>query len=274
MGYIKIVKYGDITEIYEYEKNLVHHTKRNVSPIAKKRAKEIRKLSQSQGLYQRSQKSIRRSQFNFFRLCHHNSCLATSIHFLTLTFAYDLTFKTASRYVARFMEKLKKDCGEISVSYISVPELTKNGRFHFHLLVFNLSTETAGFPISIRRYNKRRRKWEMVHSTSERITRNLQRLFERGYLDICPTTYNSAGIAGYMAKYMGKALGDFKNENKRGFACSRNIEKISIAGSNSFYEYKGIMADFDGDTLHEGHYDVPFLGRCYHKKIKNNYANS
>jgi hypothetical protein len=142
------------------------------------------------------------------------------------------------------MEKVSAKYSPISISYISVPEVTKKNRYHFHLLVYDLPPEA---------------------SQCERKTRNLQRLFERGYIDTLLATYVSAGLAGYMSKYMGKALTDFKNEATRGFNCSRNIKKVRSAGSNSLSEYADLI--YPQGTTKTSEYDVPFLGKCRYKKI-------
>jgi len=284
MGYTKIVQYGDITEKYDYEKEL--HRKFTQShfkasrllfgvnvdgpqpplSLAQKRKKQGRLYDKSRGVYERSRRSVKRSRESFFRLCHHNACNADSIHFLTITFAYDITFEKAGRHVRRFMEKITSLCRPIPISYISVPELTEAGRYHFHLLVFDLPTRVAGEP----RWYKTRK--GNVWYTTERETRNLQRLFERGYVDIRPTTYRSEGIAGYMAKYMGKNLTDAKSQSERGYTCSRNIKKIYSAGSNSLDQYTDFLIPQTGyckvDT-----YDVPYLGRCIKTTTKKiNYG--
>lgn len=247
MGYTKIVQYGNVTEVYEYEKNINNNKRPHVSALTKKRNKAIRESSKKKGIYTRHPSSILRSTQSFFRLVHHNNCNADTIHFVTLTFAYDLTYKTATRHVSHFMERIKKYFSEVPISYISVPELTKKGRFHFHLLVYNLPTETASL---------------------ERKTRNLQRLFQRGYVDIVLATYTTKGIAGYMAKYMAKALKDGKVETTRGYNCSRNIKKIRSAGSNTLSTYSDLLIpNTDLADIETKSYDVPYLGQCNYTKI-------
>jgi len=244
MGYTKIVQYGNITEVYEYEKTIRHHRRHRVSSIVSRRNKKIREEKKRRGFYERSRGSINRSRNNFFRLCHHNNSLAVSIHFFTLTFAYDAPYKTASRHVRHYMERIKKRFREISISYISVPELQKSGRIHFHLLVYDLPPEETRL---------------------ERETRNFQRLFERGYVDIVFARDSSPYIAGYMSKYMGKALGDFKNETRRGYNTSRNIKKIRSAGGNTLSLYEDMIVPTG--SVENKEYVVPFLGRCVYKKV-------
>jgi len=266
MGYKKIVQFGDLIEIYEYEKNLNRKDKapsrlqavRLSNPqssngsyatldVRKKRQKESRLQQIRSKTYERSKRSVKRAKLAFFRLVHHNNCSADTIHFLTLTFAYDVTHKEACRHVARFMEKIKRARPDLSLSYISVPELTKKGRFHFHLLVYGLPPETQ---------------------KNERETRNFQRQFQRGYIDIVRADDISPKIAGYMAKYMAKALGDTRYEATRGYNCSRNIKKITSHGSNSLDEYDDLILPDDFDQVDTKVYDVPYLGACQYKKIK------
>lgn len=251
MGYTKIVQYGDVTEVYQYEKNLSNTPRPPVSPTAKKRAKTILDYKKAKGIYRRTDRSITRSRNNFFRLVHHNNVLADTIHFLTITFANDafaikISYKTASRHISKFMEKLKRDTPEVSLRYISVPELTKKGNYHFHLLVYNLPTEKV---------------------RNERKTRYYQRQFQRGYLDFRLAKFRSKGLAGYLAKYMGKALGDTKNEAWRGYNCSRNIIKINSIGSNALdQEIESLVIPNEG-TIQKRSYPVPYLGTCTYKKI-------
>jgi len=247
MGYMKIVQYGNITEIYEYEKNLLHHPKKNISTIARKRRIASMAYAKSKGTYSRSQRSLKRSQLSFFRLCHHNVYLAQTVHFMTLTFAYDITYSQAVRNVQRFMERIKNTFPQIPLSYISVSELTEKGRYHFHLLVFNLSPQTQ---------------------KHERKTRNFQRLWQRGYVDICFAPKVTSGIAGYMAKYMAKALGDTRYATKRGYTCSRNIEKITSAGGNTLSHYSDMIIPTEKVAdIENREYDVPYLGLCRFTKI-------
>jgi len=278
MGYTKIVQYGNITEIFEYEREikprppsqlkaerLVNGGSNNgqvhTFDVVKKRKNKIRSEAKKKHNYVRSDSSIKRCRTNFFRLCHHNNSLAQTIHFLTLTFAYDLTYSEASRHVKRFMERVRKNQPEIPVHYISVPELTEKGRFHFHLLVYDLSPRLSGKPIST---NSKKN----GQITTERKTRNLQRLFQRGYVDIVFATYTSRGIAGYMAKYMAKSLADSRYTTTRGYNCSRGIAKISSAGSNSLNTwFDMILPDGEVADIQESSYDVPYLGLCRFTKI-------
>jgi len=247
MGYTKIVRFGDQIELYEYEKT-VSSVRRNKpkSALQRKRQRD-RNASKT---YTRSDYSIQRAKRNFFRLCHHNNTLATTITFVTLTYFYSPIYSDCLRDIAHFFARLKKQYASVGyppISYIAVPELTKKERYHFHLLVYNLPPSVAEREISI-------------GDSNFGATRNIQRLWRKGYVTTDIASYNSTGIAGYMAKYMGKALADAKHGVRRGYNCSRNIEKISSAGSNSV-DFAFYMIP-DGLAKKVSDYQVPFLGTC------------
>jgi len=239
MAYTRVIQSGNITELYEYEKSYIHVPRRHLSPLERKRMAERRKVSV------RSQYSIQRSVRSFFRLVHHNNTLAQSITFCTITFATDISFKTASRYVSDFFSRVKKIKSEIPIRYISVPEKTKRGRYHFHLLIYDLPTN-----------------WVIT----ERETRNFQRLFRRGYIDFRLASHTSTGIAGYMAKYMAKSFKDEPDIRGRGYNCSRSINKVFNAGGNALSNYLDLIIP-DGDVQSVATYDTLWLGRCNYKKI-------
>jgi len=248
MGYTRIVQYGNITELYEYEKNKPDYRPRYISSLDKKRQKQARLRKKALGLTTRSTRSIKRSRTSFFRFCHANNVAAKTVSFLTLTFSHDVTYKQALKSQSDFFQRLKKNIPSIPLSHISVPEKTKKGRFHFHILIYNLPPEIQ---------------------ESERSTRNIQRCFNRGYVDLRPSTYTSEGIAGYMAKYMAKALSNPLFETTRGYNNSRNIIKPSAYGRNTLGGYLDLIIPDEGDRQ-QTEYDVPYLGRCIKTVIKTN----
>ena len=140
MSYVKILQYANVTEVYEYEKTV----KRDTPAARKARLKKMddrlyyavygtrdvvadrRRLRRVQlkekGLYKRTKRSIKRSTDNFFRLVHHNVYDSKTIHFLTLTFAYDISYKEALKAQWQFFKRLKEaDSAAVSVRYISAP---------------------------------------------------------------------------------------------------------------------------------------------------------
>lgn len=248
MGYFRSVEYGDIIDIYTYDRDISTKPKKSVSAHKRKRQKQLREHIKATGTYKRSKRSVNRSRRSFFRLCHHNNVHSETIHFVTLTFAYDVPYKTALRHVAHFFQRIQKVKPEIPLRYISVSEQTKSSRYHFHMLLYDLPAQTE---------------------TQERETRNFQRLFGCGYVDIRLAAYNSVGIAGYMAKYMAKTLGSAENAAVRGYSSSRNIKKGTSIGFNSVDEYTDMSIPCQGvENVDEKVYDVPYLGQCRLRKFR------
>jgi len=122
----------------------------------------------------------------------------------------------------------------------------KKERLHYHLLVFNLPSET---------------------SQTERTTRNIQRFFHRGYIDIRLATYTSKGIAGYMAKYMSKSFSNSKTQTRRGYNTSRNIIKYYETASNSLLDETYLPSHNETIDTQIIKYQVPYLGTCKLTKI-------
>jgi len=236
MGYIKIIQYADTVESYTYERQVSRAPKKSLSYLQKKRIREIRK----QGKFKsRTAFSVKRTRDNFFRLVHHNNFKATTVNFLTLTFAHDIQKIEANRAFARFFERLKKSVGkDIHLSYISVQEKTKANRIHLHVLLYNLPTS---------------------FSSSERETRYIQRMWGQGYADLRVARDRSPAIAGYMAKYLSKSIKSADNARGRYYNCSRNIEKVTSAGFNSF---PSEVLEFHHDIVKQSSYDTIYLGRC------------
>jgi len=250
MGYTRVIQYGDITEIYEYEKLHQSNPRRSLSLLEKKRQKERRALNFETAT--RTAYSTARSIRSFFRLCHHNVGLSSTVTFATITLVEDsITYEEASRYIAHFWERIKKRVGQtqgsLPISYISVPEFgSESGRLHFHLLIFNLPAAEV---------------------QRERSTRNFQRQFRRGYIDFLLAYRYTTGIAGYMAKYMAKNFRGAKSASWRGYHCSRNIDKIYSAGSNSLDGYLDLIV---GDSYFDetSEYDTVWLGRAIYKRYR------
>jgi len=247
MGYTKVTQYGEITQIIHYEKSLPQRRKppskllatRLHDKLLKKDVTEhYRKIKPRPPKKVRfiSDYSIYRTRNSFFMLCHHNNYHASSLGLLTLTFAYDVTYPLALIAQQHFLQSLRKHYGQ-QIEYISVPELTKKNRFHFHLLIYNLP---AGAGIN------------------ERNTRNFQRLYRHGYVHFDFASNRSKRIAGYMAKYMAKSLSDPKTSTWRAYNCSRGIKKITSFGSHTL----DFTTDFATELKQRTVYKTKYLGNA------------
>lgn len=235
MSYTKIIQYGDLVEIHSYSKSFTpppkHQNKKSPLPLP----------------FTSHRSHLRRVR-SFFQLVHHNVFNSSSCCFVTLTFAYDVSPKNADSEISRFFQRLqKKLASKISISYISVPELTKKGRLHYHLLVFDLPTSLI---------------------SNERTTRYLQNEWGRGYLDIRPIERKTKGIASYMAKYMSKSM--YLIGKKRAYNCSRNIKKVRSYGSNTIdSEIINLLVDLSLVPESVFTYNTPYMGEVTVSLFKN-----
>lgn len=71
-----------------------------------------------------------------------------------------------------------------------------------------------------------------------------------------------------MAKYMGKALTSKSLACKRGYTCSRGIDKVTTASSNTGAIPLDMIVHMGAvDKVEKRSYDVPYLGKCTVTKL-------
>lgn len=82
----------------------------------------------------------------------------------------------------------------------------------------------------------------------------------------------TSGIAGYMAKYLGKHLANPTNEARRAYNCSRNIKKVRSHGTNIYDIEKDVGIEFisvpNEIAQRKTEYTVPFLGACSYTRYQ------
>ncbi len=248
MGYTRIIQAGNQTEVYKYEKSYVHRPKRSYTRHLRK-SREV--SERDNNLRYRSESSIQRARADFFRLVASNLKTTKRLSFLTLTSYEKLPLQIAYKALnGHFFPALKKRLNE-EIRFIAVPEWQKRGAIHFHILCWGIGEEIV---------------------TRERDTRNLQRLWARGFVDIRFAHSNDFGIAGYMAKYLVKGLRNKKLSNRRAYSCSRNVKRPTKAGFNSLSDYLDLVIPTENvDRIIEKSYDCQWLGRCSFTKyqVKN-----
>jgi len=255
MGYTKIVQYGNTTEIYEYEREYRLQVRtRTLSRLERKRRSEARLQAISRGQVQKSKYALRRAKTNFFRLVSETLHQRGKPLFITLTVNGEhISVPKAYQYLAQFKTKVENKMGT-TVTYIAVPEFQKkSGRIHLHVLAWGIPNPT-------------------IIETTERNTRNLQRLYRRGFLDVRFAYDNSPKLASYLAKYMQKANADRRLSGKKAYTTSRGINRPRIQGSNTLSEYLRLYGpeseyslkpdekDIDHEQIRT--YDTEYLGKC------------
>lgn len=233
------MQYGDITEVYNYQKDVHKKTIRTNTRRTKRGAKK-------NTFHYRG--NVKRARSSFFRFVYANLYAKGTPALITLTNFEDVELSLGYEYLRKF----SKNCRKISkdFAYISVPEWQKSGRLHFHCLVW-------GLPEKILK--------------KERQTRFIQRQWARGYVDVLIARDASPRIAGYLAKYMAKAYTDRRLLNRRAYSFSYNIHKWFQAGSNSLsHRLIHILPD-DKEVIDEYNYSTQYLGQCVITRYKVKY---
>lgn len=233
MSYTKLFLYGDIKHYFNYERDLNINPKRSHDSAIFKYYKKLdsSKLIKKKPVVRRSkyrsQRSKLRTKRELYRLIYHNMYYANSSYFLTLTFLHDVSKKQSFTALTEFAKRLRQQSPPFS--YVAVPEKTKKGRIHFHVLLFNFETKEAD---------------------NERVSRNIQRQWTQGFCDIRSTYGTPRSITSYLVKYISKSLDD---ENGRAYATSKNLLR-PVSGAIEDFETVGLENVIN--------YDTPYLGKC------------
>jgi len=251
MGYTRIVQSGHVLEVYEYEKELhlpdywQKHVRKIRRHLGGKKRRKTETYKGRDAVRYRSPRSISRAKQSFFRLVQSNLPRTENLAFITLTTHTNIDAVVAYRYLADFWARMRKNIAN-ELTYISVPEWQKkSGNIHFHCLVWGLPSEAI---------------------RSEGATRNVQRQWNRGYVDVRPAVNTSPAIAGYMAKYMGKAMEDERLRNIRAYSSSRNIHRPRTSGANALNSYLDSIDGYVDNNLDKTTlYETKWLGRCNYK---------
>lgn len=260
MAYIKWVQSGTLLEKYEYEKSL---------PIRRNRRKTEKSGRQKRtSNATRSYQAFRRAQRGFRRIVRSNLGGSEPPALLTVTMRQVLPFKASVRLFTSFIAALRRKEGK-QFRYIAVPEFQKRGAVHFHVLIWGLNHYACEGHFS---RQKRGKKWHRVFVCDswktkgcECTSRYCARLWLRGFTDFFVTDGHPA-LAGYLSKYMSKAMQDVRLGGEKAYYSSRNsLRPVSIA-ADSLAKFKIEIIQQEvihtGEKLNEREFDTMWLGRC------------
>lgn len=245
MGYTKTIQSGRTIEFYEFERELPSHR-------FQKRRKPV-------GLYdfkalRRRGDNIQKQKKNFVRLVRANLTREELPIFLTLTMREITTLEFAQNRFNLFIKQARQGMGK-SFRYISVPEFQKRGAVHFHVIVF-------GWPDKIIK--------------DERRTRYIAKLWGQGFVDLLITD-GSPALAGYMGKYLSKALSDYRLGGKRGYNASHNVRRPAVFRGDSIRGFSQEIWGIELSTaepLHQRTYRTQWLGECNYKVYELDLENN
>jgi len=232
MGYKKLIRSGNLVETYEYKYDLSTTLKLQ---FRQARIKGIKRID-------RRKDNIGRLRQAFIRLVRTNIDRNGSPAFFTFTFQGIVGITQAWRCFYSFARRARHRIG-YDFSYICVPEFQKRGSVHFHALCWGLDE-----------YVKR-----------EAVLREIQHLWGYGFID-CFFTDGSIKLAGYIAKYMQKAVFDPRLLGRKAYSASRNVLRpMSIAYQTAF-TFLDELVGVDNLPCKVDSYDTMYLGRCVYKQ--------
>lgn len=190
----KAVMYGNVIEVYEYEKPQISF-KRVGEPTSARRA-----------VGTRAKGSINRARSKLFRLVEGNVRRHGSYPpvFVTLTFAENLQdLGEANAHFKTYMKRLNYFL-RVDLKYVAVPEFQERGAVHFHLVFFNLPY--------IDKFD-------------------LENIWGHGFTNI-QVVKNVRSMGAYLAKYFAKSAHDPRLFGKKSYTASRGIYRpVDIYGA-------------------------------------------
>ncbi|OHB14688.1 MAG: hypothetical protein A2431_00570 [Candidatus Zambryskibacteria bacterium RIFOXYC1_FULL_39_10] len=238
MSYVKIIKYGDNLEIYQYEHLPMPH-KKGVRDPDKEKPTEDEK-------YEKRQDNIYQIKRNFRRLVSANLGKEKPL-LLSLTYAENMQdIHIAYRNYKSFVQALKYKFGK-DFKYIAVPEFQKRGAVHFHALFWRLPKE--------------------INRKSEIENRTIAKIWGHGFVDIKETDGDQK-ISGYLAKYMAKAFTDKKLKNQKAYVSSWNVERPVVESDTSAIYYLFKYTNENDLPVVEKEYLTRWLGKGHFRLFK------
>lgn len=267
--YGKTIFTGQTLEVYRFEK-----TPRVATGPRRKRATSDNDGPRTPG--PRRYDSIRRLRRDFLRLVQTNLSGKGAPTFITLTFASVATLDAGLPCFREFVKRAKKEFGE-RVSYIAVPEFQKRGAVHFHCLFWGIEDKYIlhEAPWSYWRRAKpkiKKRFFEWCElkgydPKDARGARLIQTLWARGYADCVPAD-DSPNLAGYMAKYMQKALHDERLYGRRAYYFSRNVMRPVLYKTSAVVHHTEEILGVGIELLTEKTFSTEWLGQGTYQVFK------
>ena len=273
MGYKKFIKSGNQLEYYEYQRE----------PLARGRPKGYKREIKTEGIREgvvdsggsAFQQKLERRRDNAWHasLAFRRTVLSnldTSENPLLLTFTVKENI-TALSECARFFNiclvRMRRAYGG-EFRYIAVPEFQKRGAVHYHALFWGLPAGElleeckTGFisgvnPVLTELLGE---KEVFVRNVSPTITE----MFEQGMVFMKKTDGNER-LAGYLSKYMVKAIKDERLYGHKAYFASRNIKRPIVVKGELAYWWSG---DFDLKNIEPKkvkEYDTPWLGKVLYR---------
>jgi len=239
MGYKILQQSGNLVETYEYKYDYIQRRIKSRTRAVRRRGVAIRNR-RADNLYRLGGK--------FSRLVRANLVGGKAPLFVTFTVFEDVSVGIAYNYLSRCIQRLRGGFGK-TFRYVAVPEFTKRGRIHFHMLVWGLDYEAE----------------------TERSKRYIQWAWRRGFVD-CIQTDGSPKLAGYLTKYMRKSMSDERLISEKAYVCSRNVMRSVRSTFSTAFQY---LSEIVGDSKPNkvSVYKTQWLGNCKYTRYLLDFKN-
>lgn len=263
MGYIKTIKTGNFIEVFSYERE----------PVSVFRVGGRKSGTAPKSPYERERPKRRRSDSanrakqSFWRIVRGGLSKGTP-SLLTLTMLDIVGIRDAYKCYTSFGQKIRRTFGN-GISWVGVPEFQKRGAVHFHILIWGLPDELScrlGASYSDKSGKRKRKHICATNVLCERNTRRLAALWPWGWLDLVATDGNPR-LAGYLSKYMTKALFDERLAGQKSYTRSRGMP--SPQSFSKPVEVDVVFSEFLTPLPvvdFERSYGTMWLGRCDYKR--------
>lgn len=189
----KVVISGDIIEFYEYDKPILEgytEFKKNSNGRSSVANEDDKKVNRSKVLTRASRDLRRLINSNIHKY-------GVESKFVTLTFKEHITtFENANYEFKKFRQRLEYELG-FRLKYAVVPEFTRIGRIHFHLVMFNVP---------------------FIRNSK------LSKIWSNGFVKI-NRIENVDNVGAYVCKYMTKDNIDGRLQGKKCYFASRGLYK-------------------------------------------------
>lgn len=189
----KVVICGDIIEIYEYDNPIIfgYEDTKKSSHGRSSTANDVDKK-------ENRSKTLARARRDLKRIINRNiHKYDVESKFVTLTFSEHITaFETANYEFKKFRQRLEYELG-FKLKYAVVPEFTKIGRIHFHVVMFNIP---------------------FIRNSK------LQKIWANGFVKI-NRIESVDNVGAYICKYMTKDNVDERLQCKKCYFTSRGLYK-------------------------------------------------
>lgn len=220
----KYIVSGDIVECYEYENDI--YSGYEMSKFDREHLGRKTPATVENKVINR-EKSSNRSKRMVRRLVNAN--IELSSKFVTLTFAEDIKdLKQANYIFKKFKQRLEYQL-QVDLKYLCVPEFTKKGRVHYHIIFFNLPF--------------------IKNSTLEKI-------WGQGFIKINKVD-NCDNVGAYVSKYMTKDNEQLVEE--KSYFSSRNLNKPKEFTKKEEIEILADSLSLD-DVVYTNSFENDYLG--------------